>query len=140
MAADIRAEEERDCVTAAEAVQKVATIEAMRGKARELANQIAEYDRSLQTFLVADPESFRAARIFARETYNRFPTCLPVYAERSAIHDALREDFAVLILSAETGSGKSTVTNQNNNPLSAIYSNSNQSDPLPANLHYQPTL
>ena len=108
MATDIHTEEKRDCTTAAEAAQKVATIEAMRGKALELSKQVAEYDRSLQTFLVADPQSFRAARVFARETYNRFPTCLPVYAERATIQDALREDFAVLILSAETGSGKST--------------------------------
>ena len=56
----------------------------------------------------ADPQSFHASRLFAREVYNRFAKCLPIYAERAQILHALREDYSVLVLSAETGSGKST--------------------------------
>jgi len=101
-------EDARDCTTSKEAQGKAATLGALKDSMTELEKQIAEYEQSRQKFLAADAQSFRAARVFARETYNRFPAKLPVYAERTAVIAALRDDFSVLVLSAETGSGKST--------------------------------
>lgn len=74
----------------------------------ELKKQEVEFRRVRADFLESDPESFSASRLFAREVYNRFATCLPIYAERTAIVAALEDPFAVLVLTAETGSGKST--------------------------------
>jgi len=59
-------------------------------------------------FRSSDPRSFRATRVFARDVYNRASTCLPIYAERREIEQSLSKPYAALVLSAETGSGKST--------------------------------
>eukprot|EP00940_MAST-03C_sp_MAST-3C-sp2_P001652 g1652.t1 len=105
---DIAEEQSRECASANKARLMNATVEALRSKQDELRKQIAEYSRAKMKFFASPRDSFRAARIFARDTYNRFPACLPVYAERTAIEEALAEDFSVLVLSADTGSGKST--------------------------------
>eukprot|EP00808_Paulinella_micropora_P012347 g69157.t1 len=81
---------------------------AVESQVQELARQLAEFERAFATFLESATTSFVAARIFAREVYNRFKTCLPIYAERQTILESLKEDWSVLVLSAETGSGKST--------------------------------
>lgn len=91
-----------------ETIRKAASLEAMRSRISEVELQINEFRAAKASFEGSGPFSFRAARQFAREVYNRFKSCLPIYAERQAIIDAIRDDFSVLILSAETGSGKST--------------------------------
>ena len=83
-------------------------LDAAEQKVEELEKQREEFQGARGAFLEARGDSFSAARLFAREVYNRFPACLPIYAERAAILGHLTEDFAVLVLSAETGSGKST--------------------------------
>jgi HrpA-like RNA helicase len=83
-------------------------IEAIQASCAELQKQIHEFSEARASFVNSNPHSFHEARLFAREVYNRFKTCLPIYAERSAIIRALSNDFSVLVLSAETGSGKST--------------------------------
>ena len=83
-------------------------LDASEQKVEELQKQRAEFEGARAAFLEAAPDSFGAARLFAREVYKRFEACLPIYAERAAILDHLAEDFGVLVLSAETGSGKST--------------------------------
>ena len=83
-------------------------LDAAEQKVEELEKQREEFEGARGAFLEARGDSFSAARLFAREVYNRFPACLPIYAERAAILGHLTEDFGVLVLSAETGSGKST--------------------------------
>ena len=102
-----------DAHTAAAAERKADIVSVQEGRLRELRRQLDEFQKSKATFLGSHSHSFAASRIFAREVYNRFRTdheqkCLPIYAERSTILDRLRHDFGVLVLSAETGSGKST--------------------------------
>lgn len=83
-------------------------MEALHSRATEVRKQVAEFEGARAAFLESDPSSFAASRLFAREVFNRFTTCLPIYAERATILSALRPDFCALVLSAETGSGKST--------------------------------
>ena len=94
--------------TLLQAVKNGKTIEAMQASCNELQKQIDEFLQARSRFVDSNPHSFHEARLFAREVYNRFKTCLPIYAERSTIIRALSDDFSVLVLSAETGSGKST--------------------------------
>ncbi|CAJ1385100.1 unnamed protein product [Effrenium voratum] len=107
--AEAEAEEEAtEATDAGGAERRAAGREAKAAQLAELRKQLAEFEAAQMDFGQADPSSFHAARIFAREAYNRFAKCLPIYAERSQIMEALREDYSVLVLSAETGSGKST--------------------------------
>ncbi len=106
--AQVLAEQEREPQNGAEAAEKASCVAALQGRAREVRKQIAEFSLARAAFLEADAESFAAARVFAREVYNRFKTCLPIYAERATILAAVQPDFCVLVLIAETGSGKST--------------------------------
>jgi hypothetical protein len=91
-----------------QAVKNGKTVEAMQASCDELQKQIDEFLQARTRFIDSNPRSFLEARLFAREVYNRFNTCLPIYAERSTIIRALSDDFCVLVLSGETGSGKST--------------------------------
>ena len=104
----VAAEQAREPQNGAEAAEKASSVEALQQRAREVRKQIGEFALARAAFMEADPESFAAARVFAREVYNRFTTCLPIYAERATILAAVRPDFCALVLSAETGSGKST--------------------------------
>jgi len=98
-----------DAACASDVVCKTESMEALSSQAREVRKQIAEFTMARAAFMEADPgSSFAGARVFAREVYNRFRSCLPIYAERSKILEALQYDFGALVLSAETGSGKST--------------------------------
>lgn len=106
--ADIHTEEKRKTKTIQEASVKATTLEVYAGRRKELQKQIATFENSHQLFLQSDAASFASARLFAREVYNRFKSCLPIYAEKFTILNHISKDFAVLILSAETGSGKST--------------------------------
>jgi len=90
------------------AVKNRKTVEALQASCSELQKQIDEFSQARASFVASNPHSFLEARLFAREVYNRFKTCLPIYSERSTISRALSDDFSVLVLSAETGSGKST--------------------------------
>lgn len=100
--------QQQDVQSVAAAAVKAKSIQTVGGQIQEIERQIESFRRSRATFMESAFSSFRSARIFAREVYNRFKTCLPIYAQRQTIVDALRDDFAVLVLSAETGSGKST--------------------------------
>jgi HrpA-like RNA helicase len=91
-----------------ESAAKASSLDALHGRVLEVGKQIAEFSLARAAFLESDPDSFAASRVFAREVYNRFKTCLPIYAERATILAAVKSDFCVLVLSAETGSGKST--------------------------------
>jgi HrpA-like RNA helicase len=91
-----------------EVVKKANTIDVVSASLKEAKRHILEFRSSYEKFLQSDVNSVVAARLFSREVYNRFKTCLPIYSERTTILDSVRDDFAVLILSAETGSGKST--------------------------------
>ena len=95
-------------LTLEDAVKNSKTAQAIQASCSELQKQIEEFSRARASFVDSNPHSFHEARLFAREVYNRFKTCLPIYAEKSTIVRALSDDFAVLVLSAETGSGKST--------------------------------
>ena len=105
---DIRNEEKRKTKTIQEASVKATTLEVYEGRRKELQKQIDTFHNAQELFLQSDATSFASARLFAREVYNRFKSCLPIYAEKFTILNYISKDFAVLILSAETGSGKST--------------------------------
>jgi len=106
--ADLEEEEASPTRTAAQAARKAVALDALRARVKEIEQQRAEFEVARSAFVVAEPESFVAARLFAREVYNRYASSLPIYAERQTILEALRDDYSVLVLSAETGSGKST--------------------------------
>jgi HrpA-like RNA helicase len=91
-----------------EAALRVTTLEVYQSRKKELEKQIQTFQNAVESFLQADQTSFAAARLFAREVYNRFKNCLPIYAEKATILNFISKEYAVLILSAETGSGKST--------------------------------
>eukprot|EP00960_Hanusia_phi_P063261 765425-Hanusia_phi.AAC.4 len=85
------------------------TSEAHKQRLRELEQQLETFLEAKSSFQCQNPNSFRAARIFCREVYNRLPSALPIYAARERIlEEVTQEQFGVLILVAETGSGKST--------------------------------
>jgi hypothetical protein len=66
--------------TLEQAVKDGKTIEAMQASCNELRKRIDEFLRARSCFVVSNSHSFLVARLFARELYNRFKTCLPIYA------------------------------------------------------------
>ena len=67
MEADFKRDEAQPAASIEAAQRREAALDAKRSRIIELEHQIDEFTKSLQGFLVADPRSFRAARMFARE-------------------------------------------------------------------------